>query len=115
MSPRRRRTMLVLLLTLAVVLASVGLAPAAVAAAPANDDFENAEVIGPDDVGCHRFYFGDRSLAEATAQTGEPAHAGAPADQSIWFKVTPPASGNGSIGFYPTQEDALRLAAYTGA
>src|SRR5687767_5141253 len=103
-------------MTLAVALATVGMTTSAFAAPPSNDDFSNAEVVNPDEVGCSVWRFGERSLAQATAQQDEPVHHGSPADQSIWFTVTPPATGTAQLLVERNNAPhALRVAAYEGA
>jgi hypothetical protein len=72
--------------TIAALAAATGLAVSAapaLAAAPANDDFEHAQPLG--DVPAHAT--GTRS--EATRQASEPAHG----LQTVWYTVTPSRSG----------------------
>ena len=52
-------------------------------------------------------------LTRATAEPGEPAHGGAAADRSVWFRWTPPRSGQATID--SCNYTATRVAAYTGA
>ncbi len=66
--------------------------PAAVAAAPANDDFAAAKLIGSAAVG-----FATALTLEATKQPGEPNHAGDAGGHSVWFSWTAPADGNESF------------------
>ncbi len=70
------------LVAVAAALAALTLAPAAFAA-PGNDDFANAAPLTVAGAG------GD--IAGATAQSGEPAHAGVAANHSVWFTWTAPA------------------------
>ena len=66
----------------------IGLAAAAAGAtAPANDNFANAIVIGG--------FWGttNADTTAATAEPGEPAHAGVPAAHSIWYKFIPIQDG----------------------
>ena len=74
-----------------------------------NDDFASAQVIkGP--------YSTDRrSVVGATMEPGEPAHLGARAAKSIWWKWQAPV--NGVIGFYPERSlvPEVILAVYRGA
>ncbi|MEI6786525.1 MAG: hypothetical protein WCQ21_37085, partial [Verrucomicrobiota bacterium] len=66
----------------------IGLAVTALgAAAPPNDNFANAIVIS----GFWGTTNADNSLA--TAEVGEPAHAGAPASRSVWYKLIPVLEG----------------------
>lgn len=63
---------------------------------PGNDDFTNAtafpesSVSGPEASKPLRLQF---DLAGATAEVGEPTHAGFPAAHSVWFTWTAPADG----------------------
>lgn len=77
------------------------------AAAPANDAFESRyKLAGP------VIHSSGNNLG-ATKQTGEPAHAGAAAANSIWWEWTAPASGPVTID---TADSVARpnLAVYTG-
>ena len=58
------------------------------AAAPGNDDFASAQVIGP---GLPLTVSGSNS--EATKQAEEPDHAGNAGGHSVWFEWTPSSSG----------------------
>src|ERR1035437_7403469 len=91
------------------LIAWIGLSSTATAAAPANDNFANAIVITG---------FGGTTNADttsATAEPGEPAHAGAPAAHSVWYKliVIPEAGPNASMTIH-TYGSAIdtRLAVY---
>ncbi len=70
------------LVAAAAALAALTFAPAAFAA-PSNDDFDNAAPLTVAGAG------GD--IAGASAQSGEPAHAGVAANHSVWFTWTAPA------------------------
>src|SRR5215217_8053318 len=75
----------------------------AMAAAPANDDFERAQPLG--DVPAHAT--GTRS--EATRQASEPAHG----LQTVWYTVAPSRSGRVAVevtGGYVSTD----LSVYTG-
>jgi hypothetical protein len=82
-------------------------APAALAAPPANDNFANAQSVGPAlplNASGNNF--------EATAEPNEPDHAAA-AYKSVWFQWTAPSTGAVKINvcaseFHPT------VAVYTG-
>jgi hypothetical protein len=78
---------------------------------PVNDDFADATAIGGE---LTQQAFGTTKFA--TAQTGEPDHAGEPASHSVWFTWTPAVSGPVAIStcssFYSL--DTV-LAVYTGA
>lgn len=54
--------------------------------------------------------------AGATAEVGEPAHAGAPARSSVWYSWTPPKTGDYVLNSSAEDNDgcAARLAVYTG-
>lgn len=54
------------------------------------------------------------STRGGTAETGEPAHAGAAAAQSIWYRLTPNITGDVSVDTLGSTFDT-RLAVYTGA
>lgn len=83
--------------------------PAASAAAPANDDFAAAKLIGSAAVG-----FATALNLEATKQPGEPNHAGDAGGHSVWFSWTAPADGNESFSTVASDFDTL-LAVYTGS
>jgi hypothetical protein len=78
---------------------------------PANDDFADASAIGGEST---QQAFGTTKFA--TAETGEPAHAGEPASHSVWFSWTPAVSGPVAIStcssFYSL--DTV-LGVYTGS
>jgi Ca2+-binding RTX toxin-like protein len=98
-----RRLVALLTLSLAAMLW-----PAAASAAPANDDFANAQVItGP--IGR---VIG--SNVAATKELGEPDHADNPGGHSIWCSWTAPADGAVVFTTAGSSFDTL-LAAYTGA
>jgi len=79
--------------------------------APANDDFADASAIGGEST---QQAFGTTKFA--TAEAGEPAHAGEPASHSVWFSWTPAVSGPVAIStcssFYSL--DTV-LGVYTGS
>jgi hypothetical protein len=76
-------------------------------AAPANDLFAQAQMIsGPSGtVTGHNI--------NATAELGEPGHAGSPAANSVWYRWTAPATGLYSFSSVGSNFDT-RLAVYTG-
>ena len=82
--------------------------PASGLAAPANDDFANAQAITG--------LTGSLSSTNvgATKETGEPNHAGNPGGHSIWYSWTAPADGNVALTTQGSAFDTL-LAVYTGA
>jgi hypothetical protein len=104
----RRR--LVLLAVLAVGAAAVpagpGL-PAAVAAPPTNDAFADAEVVA----GASGSVAGTN--VEATAEAGEPDHAGTKGGTSVWYRWTAPAGGLLELSTEGSDFDTA-LAVYTG-
>ncbi|RKQ88105.1 Ig-like protein group 3 [Solirubrobacter pauli] len=57
-------------------------------------------------------FYGSGYLTRATAQAGEPAHAGSAPQRSVWYAWTPPRSGLATVETcgYPS----TRLGAYTG-
>ncbi len=78
-------------------------------AAPANDAFAAAQVLTGGDGAV------DGTLLYATAEPGEPAHAGNDAVHSVWYRWTAPTSG--TYSFYTCGSDPgldTVMAAYTG-
>jgi hypothetical protein len=76
---------------------------------PANDALTNAQVL----TGAALPLAVSGTVLDATAQPGEPAHAGPPAHESVWYQWRPAASGQATIdtcnsSFYS------RFAVYTG-
>ena len=108
--PRAARALLVPAVLLAWCL---GATPAA--AAPANDSFGAPQTVTvPGEVT-------EGTTVDATVEVGEPDHAGQPAHASVWYMLTPSASGPitldtcrfqniPGIGYLPT-----RIAVYTGS
>ena len=82
--------------------------PASALAAPANDDFANAQVITGLTGSVSSTNIG------ATSEIGEPDHAGNPGGHSIWYSWTAPADGNVAFTTLGSAFDTL-LAVYTGA
>jgi Bacterial Ig domain len=78
-------------------------------AAPPNDNLANAEAPGD-----HPRWFVIRSNVDATAEPGEPLHAGQPGSTSVWFSWEAPASGPVQLDVVDTEFDSL-LAVYTGS
>src|SRR5215210_3818342 len=66
-------------------------APAASAAAPANDDFADATTVTSLPA---RF---EGSTEEATFEPGEPGHGAPEGVRSVWFKWTAPADGRVAV------------------
>jgi hypothetical protein len=83
-------------------------APSALAAAPANDNFANAVAI----TGAGGSIAGTN--VDATAELGEPAHAGDGPNASVWYRWSAPASGTTTIDLCGSDFDTL-LAVYTGS
>src|ERR1039457_2296057 len=83
----------------------IGLSSTATAAAPANDNFANAIAISG--------IWGTTNAATtaATAEPGEPAHAGAPAAHSVWYKLIAIQDGTMTIHTFGSAIDT-RLAVY---
>jgi formylglycine-generating enzyme required for sulfatase activity len=78
------------------------------AAAPANDNFANAENLDGSSATAKG------SSQDATAESGEPAHAGQPATKSVWWKWTAPGNGSCTIDTKGSAFDTV-LAVYTGS
>jgi hypothetical protein len=76
-----------------------------------NDTFAAAEVLpGPNGT---TFEVVGGDTTGASAETGEPLHAGKPGGRSIWYSWTAPKSGTVQFNTTPSDIDTL-LAAYTG-
>ncbi|MDH3629288.1 MAG: hypothetical protein OES25_16755, partial [Acidobacteriota bacterium] len=73
---------------------------------PANDDFVNAEVLPTDTT-----WLG--SNVDATAEPGEPSHAGVSTGSSIWFEWTAPTDGFVTVDTFGSNYDTV-LALYIG-
>jgi hypothetical protein len=82
--------------------------PAALAALPANDNFADAIALTGDG-GSHA-----GTNVEATAEPGEPDHAGRPAFASVWYSWTAPADGVVTLDSCNADFDT-RLAVYRGS
>lgn len=84
----------------------LGLTAAALAAAPENDNFASATVISG--------IWGTTNVdnSTATAEFGEPDHAGAPAANSVWYKFIPIQDGTLTIQTFGSTTDT-RLAVYS--
>jgi len=78
----------------------------AAAQAPANDNFVDAELLANDGT-----WLGDN--ISATAEPGEPQHAGVPTGSSIWFEWVAPTDGFLSVDTYGSNYDTV-LALYIG-
>ena len=74
---------------------------------PANDAFQDAAILPARAVGT------EARTRNATAEPGEPAHAGAPAAASVWWTWTPEASGRTTLDATASGFPA-RLAVYRG-
>jgi uncharacterized repeat protein (TIGR01451 family)/uncharacterized delta-60 repeat protein len=88
----------------------VGLAAPAFGAAPPNDNFANAIAIP---VGFNDWGTITGTNATATAEPGEPAHAGTAAANSVWYSWTAPKDGIVYLDAFNSSFTA-RLAVYTG-
>lgn len=76
---------------------------------PANDDFVNGQVVGPD---LPIAINGDNTFA--TKETDEPAHSGIPpAARSVWFRWTPATSARVRVDMC-SKAFGARLGVYTG-
>ena len=76
-------------------------------AAPANDHFANAENLSGISASANG------SSYDATAQSGEPNHAGQAASKSIWWKWTATSNGSCTVDTIGSAFDTV-LAVYTG-
>ena len=78
------------------------------AAAPPNDNFANASVIAG--------FWGttNADTTAATAEPGEPAHAGSPAAHSVWYKLVAIQDGTMTVHTFGSTA-GTRLAVYTVA
>jgi hypothetical protein len=79
-----------------------------ITARPPNDDFADAETL-PTGLPSA----GSGTTAGATAEPGEPDHAGGGAFASVWYSWTPQAEGDVTIGTCDSDADT-RVAVYTG-
>lgn len=93
---------------LALALASLWLVPAALAVPPANDDFADAEVLGP---GLPVAV--TRTNVEATKEAGEPAVGSSSSKESVWFEWVAPSTGFVTVGACNGQIDTT-LGIFTG-
>lgn len=89
------------------LLAGLGLGVGVGRAQPANDNFANAQVLVGD--------YGTVNVDStgATAEVGEPSHAGYPAAASVWFKWTASTEGPVMFDTFGSTVDTV-LAVYTG-
>ncbi|MCX6973028.1 MAG: putative Ig domain-containing protein [Verrucomicrobia bacterium] len=78
--------------------------------APQNDDFANAQALNTVD---SNFASASGSSRKATAESGEPAHAGSNASRSLWWSWTAPHSGAVTIDTAGSGFDTV-LAVYNG-
>jgi PKD repeat protein len=85
---------------------AIGSFTVSVALAPVNDDRAAATTIG---AGTEQVSGYNRL---ATAEAGEPAHGGAPASRSVWYRWTAPATGAVTLDTCSASFDT-RLAVYT--
>jgi uncharacterized delta-60 repeat protein/uncharacterized repeat protein (TIGR01451 family) len=89
----------------------IGLAATAGGAAPPlNDNFANAQVI---QIGFNVWGTVNGTNANATAEPGEPAHAGTAARNSVWYSWTAPIDGTIYLDAFNSSFTA-RLAVYNG-
>jgi hypothetical protein len=86
--------------------------PSAQAAAPANDDFANAELVGPAIPAA-----AGGTTAEATAESGEPSHTGlGGAQHSVWYQWTPASPVEATLQTCSEEFSfGPAIAAYTGS
>src|SRR6266550_8865360 len=82
-------------------------------AQPANDNFADAEDV----TGLNGGLFGSvtNDLSSATAEAGEPSHAGFPANATVWYRWTAPENGEVQLDTLSSPIGAETvLAVYTG-
>jgi lysophospholipase L1-like esterase len=100
-------------ISLALICVAVGIAAAlpasALAVPPPNDDFANAQNLGTGSTASP-----SGTNVDATAQPGEPDHAGLPATASVWYRWTAPANGGVLIDTCGSDFDTV-LAVYRGS
>ncbi len=89
----------------------LGLTGVAYGAAPANDNFASAEVIP---IGFNDWGTVPGDNTDATAEPGEPAHAGRAAANSIWYSWTAPKDGTIYLDPFDSAFTA-RVAVYNGS
>jgi lysophospholipase L1-like esterase len=107
---RRHMRVPLRLVLLCIAVGIVAAFPAsALAAPPSNDDFVNAE-----DLGGELSASASGTNVDATAEPGEPDHAGIPARASVWYRWTAPANGQIRIETCDSDFDTV-LAVYTGS
>ncbi len=97
-----------ILAALAIALACASTVAAKSAAAPANDNFANAQGVS----GASGTATG--SNTGATKEAGEPNHAGNAGGASIWYRWTAPATGTATVDTIGSSFDTL-LGVYTGS
>ena len=94
--------------TALVAAAAFLIAAAPALAAPANDNFSDAQVANTGDTNPT-----SGSNVDATKEAGEPDHAGDAGGASVWYRWTAPASGAATVDTCDSTFDTL-LAVYTG-
>lgn len=92
------------------MLAGCALPASAAAAPPANDNLAAATALSGLPVSAAP----GATNVEATAEAGEPPHAGDPADNSVWWQWSPSATGTVTIDTCESVIDTV-MAVYTGA
>jgi Tol biopolymer transport system component len=105
-TPRSRSLVMSAVLAVALVASTLGATPAS--AAPANDTFTSATVL----TGARVLRSADTNVG-ATAEPGEPQHAGQAGGASVWYAWTPAASGPVTISTAGSTVDTL-LGVYVG-
>ncbi len=103
----RARRVLAAAVTATIVVGGLAGFPGVAQAAPSNDNFANAQALTP--------YPGSLTMdtAGATAQAGEPDHAGQPATASVWFRYNAATGGIVTIDTCSSNFDTV-LEVYTG-
>jgi len=85
-----------------------GLTVLRISTLPGNDDFSQAKLMTGVSTSAS-----DTTL-NASAEAGEPSHAGIAAAHSVWFKWAPPATGRYQLAAFSAQMD-VHTADYTGS
>ena len=95
-------------ITVLVTAAAFLIAAAPALAAPANDNFADAQVANTGDTNPT-----SGSNVDATKEAGEPNHAGDAGGASVWYRWTAPSSGAATVDTCDSNFDTL-LGVYTG-
>lgn len=94
-------------LVVAIALVACALPATALAAPPANDNFEQAVPLSPPPSSV------TGTVAEATRQPGEPQHGGHPTPNTVWYSFAPSANQRVAVSTCGVDFDSV-IAVYTG-